>query len=460
MSELQLPPAFLQRVQEQLGPEYQAFIDAMSAPAVISLRTNPLKTHPSAEDYVPWHPLAYFLDERPSFVADPLFHAGAYYVQEASSMLLYQMVDWTQDMHILDLCAAPGGKSTLIAGAMSENSVLLANEVIPSRAGVLAENLTRWGHPNVLVSQNEPKAFRDCKDLFDLVVVDAPCSGEGMFRKDPRAIGEWSPEAVTHCAVRQRDILADVVDCVKPGGTLIYSTCTWSQEENEEVIEWLLDEYGEEFEIDAKSMEAAWGAKGVEIRGISHAAYRCWPHHIRGEGLFLCRLRRKGMASSEIEREPAPRRHRKKGKQPQPSVPHWQPWVDAFLHDPKALIFSEKNDKVYGYSKPLSKFLQRLPNTLRLIKKGVYLGKLFRKGINPSQELAMSPSLKEDLPSMELTLEQAQAYLKKEDLPQGDKPRSGYLIARYRGVALGWLKGAGHRLKNHYPINWRIRKDL
>jgi len=237
---LDLPKAFQKRMQEQLGSDYEAFCSALSDDVPSSIRLNPskLKTSPFEDiTAIPYHPHGYSLKTRPSYVADPLFHAGTYYVQEASSMLLYQALDLSEDVRILDLCAAPGGKSTLVASLMTEGSLLVSNEVIPKRASVLAENMTRWGYGNCVVTSSQASTFGKLGESFDVLLVDAPCSGEGMFRKDPHAIEHWSEDAVENCAFRQKEILTDVLPSLRAGGYLIYSTCTFAPQENQQVIE-------------------------------------------------------------------------------------------------------------------------------------------------------------------------------------------------------------------------------
>ncbi|GAB3814418.1 hypothetical protein GCM10028895_07510 [Pontibacter rugosus] len=220
------------------------------------------------------------------FTLDPLLHAGAYYVQEASSMFLEQAlkqsIDLDESLHVLDLCGAPGGKSTHLASLISKDSLLVANEVIRSRASILAENVTKWGSGNVLVTSNDPREFSRLPDFFDVMVIDAPCSGEGMFRKDHAAVGEWSEENVNLCAQRQQRILMDVWDALKPGGLLIYSTCTWNEKENEENIAWLAAQEG--VESIKLEVQPEWGIIPTQLNGLE--GYRFYPHRVQGEGFL------------------------------------------------------------------------------------------------------------------------------------------------------------------------------
>ena len=285
---MQLPELFVERMKVMLGADYAAFEQALQSPPPVSVRVNDkLKNYTPSAYRVPWCDSGYYLDERPLFTADPFLHAGVYYVQEASSMFLKHVVKsfLADAVCVLDLCAAPGGKSTLLLESLPDNTLLVSNEIIRSRAQILAENITKWGNPNVVVTNNAPKDFQQLPQFFDAVLVDAPCSGEGMFRKDAGAIQEWSMQNVQNCAIRQKDILQDVWDSLKDNGLLIYSTCTYNREENEEQIAWICSELGaEHLEIDIS-----------EFNGIveSDYGYRFYPHKIRGEGLFMAVLRKK-----------------------------------------------------------------------------------------------------------------------------------------------------------------------
>ncbi|MEO6758980.1 MAG: RsmB/NOP family class I SAM-dependent RNA methyltransferase, partial [Saprospiraceae bacterium] len=241
-----LPPPFERQMQVLLGAAWPNFAAALGTPAPVSIRLNPAKHLPEpllpTEAAVPWHPQGRYLAERPVFTLDPGFHAGGYYVQEASSMFLYealrQTVDFSKKLNVLDLCAAPGGKSTLLADLVGPDSLLVANELIRSRVNSLRENLEKWGAPNVAVTSGEAGDFAGLEGFFDLIVADAPCSGEGLFRKDPAAMGEWSPAAVELCSLRQQRILSEVLPALAPGGILVYSTCTYNTAENEAQVEW------------------------------------------------------------------------------------------------------------------------------------------------------------------------------------------------------------------------------
>ena len=286
-----LPALFEERMRKLLPEESEAFFAALQTEPPVSIRLNPGKPVPISRLFpdeqiglpVSWCESAYYLKSRPVFTLDPCLHSGTYYVQEASSMFLYHIFGQILPAHpvrVLDLCAAPGGKSTLIASRLSSGSLLVANEVIRSRAGILKENMIKWGTSHVVVTNNDPADFHHLKGAFDIIVVDAPCSGEGMFRKDPGAIQEWNESNLQLCSERQQRILADIWPCLKPGGFLVYSTCTYNPGENEAILERLIRKYG------ARSIEIAPLFPGIVPGNSTAHCYHFYPHRIPGEGFF------------------------------------------------------------------------------------------------------------------------------------------------------------------------------
>lgn len=463
------PQAFTNRISQQLGTEKEAFFSALQKEPKIAVRLNQQKIADiMATDFqnyspIPWQKSAYYLAERPSFTYDPLFHAGAYYVQEPSSMLISQFLEPENYKVALDLCAAPGGKSSLLISELTKDSVLIANEVIRTRAAILAENLARWGYPNCIVTQNDPKDFAKLPPLFDLMLIDAPCSGEGMFRKDTASINEWSEENVATCAARQQRIVASVLPALKQGGHIIYSTCTYSYSENEELITWLLATF-EDLELYPYELNANYGAEPVTINDIANAAYRCYPHKLEGEGFFVCRLRKKGV--HEEEEEDFSEKKQKKGK-PQQKEKTNKPKFSIDVKQIAAYIndFEEENveifdDNVFYYLPQIKQLLPQLKG-LNFLKKGLLIGKIQGKDFTPSHELALSTLLSKNCVQIDLDKETALRYLQKNDLDiQGEIPEvkgKNWLLAAYKGVSLGWMKAVGNRFKNHFPINWRIR---
>ena len=294
-----------------------------------SNHNSPLSIINSQFDKVPWCPEGFYLSGRPQFTFDPLFHAGCYYVQEAASMFITHVINWWKvesgkwkentpsaelalesnlltpstfhfpPISALDLCAAPGGKSTAMRTVLPKGSILVSNEPIPTRAQILLENITKWGWPDCIVTNNYPRDFRKAKMTFDLILCDVPCSGEGMFRKDPATISEWSLQNVEKCWRLQREIVADVWECLNPGGLLIYSTCTYNIKENEENIRWILDTY--EAEPVAIPTDPSWNITGSLLPSFDVPVYRFIPGITRSEGLFLCVLRKRGKWKEERE---------------------------------------------------------------------------------------------------------------------------------------------------------------
>jgi 16S rRNA C967 or C1407 C5-methylase (RsmB/RsmF family) len=299
MSSAIFPANFIQSLNNAPGFDAVKFEEAQqSSPSPTTIRVNPYKPHPINKGVqVPWCAEGFYLEQRPSFTFDPLFHAGCYYVQEASSMFITHIMQYIRSemddtIKVLDLCAAPGGKSTLLSSALNPGDLLVANEIIKTRVPILTDNLTKWGPSNVIATNNDPKDFGRLKNFFDVVLVDAPCSGSGMFRKDPDAMNEWSEGAVQMCHQRQERILADVYPAIANDGYLIYSTCSYSVAENEAVLDWLCSEF--DLESVRLPIHMEWGI--VESESEQHKAYgyRFYPDKVQGEGLFAACLRKAG----------------------------------------------------------------------------------------------------------------------------------------------------------------------
>ena len=294
---MQLPEDFIRETKQLMGAErFSRYMEAFDDEAPVSIRLNPqtLRDGSCAFERVPWCKEGFYLEGRPQFTFDPLFHAGCYYVQEAASMfithVLRQLVH--EPVEGLDMCAAPGGKSTAMLSVLPEGSTLVSNEPIPTRAQILLENITKWGAKNCIVTNNYPRDFKKAKAKFDLILCDVPCSGEGMFRKDPATIGEWSLQNVEKCWRLQREIVADAWECLNPGGILIYSTCTFNTKENEENVRWIMEEY--DAEPITIPTEPSWGITGSLLEGFDAPVYRFIPGITRSEGLFVCVLRKSG----------------------------------------------------------------------------------------------------------------------------------------------------------------------
>ena len=299
---VQLPADFVAETRRIMGDErYNRFVGAFDEEAPTSIRVNPRIaidhgpwTIDHSDSQVPWCSEGYYLADRPQFTFDPLLHAGCYYVQEASSMFVTHVLRQSGDcpQSALDLCAAPGGKSTALRSVLPADCVLISNEPMGNRAQILLENVTKWGAPNHIVTNNYPRDFRKAKLKFDFILCDVPCSGEGMFRKDPNAISEWSAQNVEKCWQLQREIVADAWECLNPGGLLIYSTCTYNTKENEENIRWILDTY--DAQVLDIPVDSSWNITGSLLDGFHEPVYRFIPGITRGEGLFVCALRKAG----------------------------------------------------------------------------------------------------------------------------------------------------------------------
>lgn len=519
-----LPSEFIERTRQLMGEaECNALCRALQADEPVSIRTNTGKNAPAPPQAhpVPWTDNGFYLNRRPAFTFDPLFHAGFYYVQEAASMFIAQAVRRyvNRPVVMLDLCAAPGGKSTLVHNCLPQGSLLVANEVMRARSQVLAENLIKWGNPEVIVTNNDPADFSRLEERFDVILTDVPCSGEGMFRKDDRAISEWSPEGVELCWKRQRRIVADIWPCLKQGGILIYSTCTFNREENEDNVAWIASTLGAE--VLPVDTETEWGITG-NLTGEDFPVYRFLPHHTSGEGLFVAVLRKKpdseagnfcftgentrreeadgchagnggewfadGISPSGDSEEEKPasvysrrtiaetiytgaeRRGRKaegfrkggKGKAMQKgskvSGVSFPKETEAWIQHAGNFSFRMEDTLAIAIPADYAGFYDELKESLRILHAGITLAELKGKDWMPSHTLAMSTVLCKDVfPQTDLTLAQALSYLRREAIILDSSVPKGYVLVTYRHVPLGFVKNLGNRANNLYPQEWRIR---
>lgn len=412
---MNLPQEFIQYTANLFGfQRWERFEQSFVQEAAVSVRINPWKAKgevlfPQAEP-VPWCEGAFWLKERPLFTRDPRFHAGVYYVQEAGSLFLDHVLrHWvTGPVSALDLCAAPGGKSTLMRAALPAGSVLVSNEIDRRRANILLENILKQGHPGVLVTHNAPKDFAKTNLLFDVILTDVPCSGEGLFRRDPAAISEWSAQNVYFCAERQRQILRDIWSCLKDGGLLIYSTCTFNTHENEENVRWIAEELGAD--LLAVPVRPEWQITESLLAGWNQPVYRFIPGTTRSEGLFMAVLRKKG-ENRAVATLPASLRTQVK-KYP----------LLHLLYDGQPAFEAKGREQI------------------------------------PSIAQALSLTMEEtSFPRAELSLDAALRYLHREALvlPAGT-PR-GFVLVTYQGYPLGFVKNLGDRANNLYPKPWAIR---
>ena len=412
---------------------------------------------------VPWAPDAWYLTSRPSFTMDPLFHAGTYYVQEASGMFvsyaLKSIADAGKKIKVLDLCAAPGGKSTLIQSMISAESLLVSNEVIKTRVPVLTQNITKWGRSNGIVTNNDPSHFKRMPGFFDIILIDAPCSGSGLYRKDPGAAASWSDELVNLCSQRQQRILSDAWDCLKEGGFLIYSTCSYSKEENEDILDFLFHQYSCKT-IDLKP-DPLWNI--VETRSDRGAfGYRFYPYKLSGEGFFLSVIQKledsdsnKSKHHSDISNSGRTNKARKNQSAISGSTAQQiGKWV---LSDKLQYVSIE--DSIHGLANGLVNDFETLKNNLYLKKAGIRIGKAGEVDWIPDHELALANILRQDIPALHVSKSDALHYLSGNPMDV-DFPSRGWHTVCFHGQRLGWVKLLDKRMNNYYPKSWRIRQSV
>ena len=455
-----LPSSLIQSLENVKGFNRAAF-EAVHASGeqITSIRFNPDKQaiiqrgHRSTVDgqlstAVPWCEHGFYLAERPSFTFDPLFHAGAYYVQEASSMFVWQMITQlvpsTSGKKVLDLCAAPGGKTTLLASFFT-NGLVVANEVIKSRASILVENITKWGADNVIVTNNDPSHFQSLQNYFDVIVIDAPCSGSGLFRKDAAAIYEWSDDNVKLCSLRQQRILADVLPALKENGIVIYSTCSYSKAEDEDILDWIIDNC--KLSSVSCNLDEDWNI--VEVQSDKHHAtgYRFYPDKIKGEGFFIAAFKKTTATDDGYFQEQ---------NLMLPSKQEMQ-LLQIFYPVPEAYTVFKQSDAFRLIKKEWLNDLKVLAKNVYIKKAGVELGTIKGKDVIPSHELALSMLPLESLAAVEVDKEKALQYLKKKDL--NIAAPKGWSLITHCGLPLGWMKVLPNRINNYYPGEWRILKD-
>jgi NOL1/NOP2/sun family putative RNA methylase len=455
---LSLLDQLIKSLQNIEGFNEKAFKEVhQSGAQITSVRLNPGKIFNSKLsifnaqlEKVQWNKNGYYLPQRPSFTLDPLFHAGTYYVQEASSMFLEeairQTVDLSQPIKVLDLCAAPGGKSTLIQSIISKESLLVSNEVIKTRVNILTENITKWGAANVIVTNNDPKDFQRLQDYFDVIVVDAPCSGSGLFRKDPNAINEWSENNVALCAQRQQRILADIMPSLKDGGVLIYSTCSYSLEEDEAIGDWLMDKL--KVESLKLKVDNAWGIVETVSEKRSAFGYRFYPDKVKGEGFFIAVFRKKNAVEVKSEKSKAKKRLNKLTSK---EIEILKPYLD----NADDFFFIKQHDDVIALPSWLENELPVIQSSLYIKKAGVRLGTIIRNELIPAHDLAVSNIINPAVPRLEVDKETALQYLRKEEI-KIELDTRGWVLLTHQQAGIGWIKIMHNRINNYYPKEWRI----
>lgn len=493
-----LSDVFKVEMRNLLGKDADRFLRSMQESPVPSIRFNRRKIENVAVDNlhkvadvkgedmrrVKWCDGGYYLADRPIYTLNPYLHAGLFYVQDASSMIHQEIIRRlketslvSDDAVVLDACAAPGGKTTAMVNELGDDGVVVSNEFDSRRCGIMRENLAKWGFINSIVTQGDTSAFRNVRNMFDVVAVDAPCSGEGMMRKEEEACRQWSLRLVDSCAELQREILENVVGSLKPGGILIYSTCTFNRKENEDIVEYLVAEHGFE-SIDLKLSEDFGIGKGIETEC---ACARFMPHITQGEGQFVAVLRKPSEAQSaevfqygydmeEIGRLESGKRIKKGKKQniknekggktgDKDLLEECRKWIDKSL-----LINSEtvvRGDYVEFRTSRVKKIADALNGKVKIMSAGVEIGKIKGKFVIPTAALAMSGIYDSDVfPILDVDKENALSYLRHESLATPDSLPKGYVVVTYCGAPLGFIKNVGGRGNNLYPTNRKIRMDI
>jgi len=460
---MQLPEDFIRQTEPLFGAKlWRTFTSALDKQPPTSIRLNPTKATgmtptPNLQDgKVPWCANGFYLKERPNFTFDPLLHAGLYYVQEASSMFIHHVLRQhlpSAPTKTLDLCAAPGGKSTAVRTLLPAGSLLVSNEPVRTRAQVLSENMMKQGSPDVIVTNNYARDIARSGLRFDVMLADVPCSGEGMFRKDEGAIVEWSLGNVEKCRRLQREIITDAWPALRDGGLLVYSTCTFNTRENEENVRWIMENLGAE--ALSVNIEGEWMISGSLLHGFKEPVYRFLPGRVRGEGLFMAVLRKLGGGVAK----PIVSRSKTIGFRTQNNK-----FQDAKQYVLETICGSESYEalkmggSIVAIPKAWSQDFGIAAKSLNILSAGVKVGEIKGKDIVPAQSLALSTALRRDAyPAVELSHAEAVAYLRREQVAVQQGTPRGFALATYNGHPLGFMKNIGNRANNLYPAEWRIR---
>ncbi|MGN1376107.1 MAG: hypothetical protein ACI4V5_06085 [Prevotella sp.] len=461
-----LPQDFINRTKDLMGDDLWATMsNALEQDSTVSIRLNRRKWSTKEIDVnncdgkVAWCEDGFYLSDRPPFTFDPLMHAGCYYVQEASSMFLYHVLKEfipERPLTALDMCAAPGGKSSILAGLLPEESLLVCNEPNKARANILAENMQKFGRPDVIVTCNYPKEIRQSGLTFDIIITDVPCSGEGMFRKDTQAKDEWSLQNVQKCATLQREIVEEAWQCLNPGGTLIYSTCTFNAEENECNVYQLSEKFGAE--IMSVGINDEWNITGALTSDINIPAYRFIPGKTRGEGLFMAVLKKDSDAPS-LTKDRNGRKEKQNKQKKEKTAGETRP-DKSWICKPDIYTAVNRSNTFYAIPNTWLSSYEKACRSLNILTAGIPLGEIKGKDIVPAQGLALSCELNRDIfPTVELEYAQAIEYLRKEAIRLPHDIPTGYILLTFRNIPLGFCKNIGNRANNLYPAEWKIRSS-
>lgn len=452
---MNIPEEFISEINSYNNNMFEGLVDSLTHTApTTSVRANTLKHiyPPIAVPSIPWCEHGWYLQQREAFTFDPAMHQGLYYVQDASSMILYQIIhrltaDINEPLMFLDACAAPGGKTTAAIDALPIGSLVVANEYVPNRAVVLRENIIKWGYPNCIVAKGDTARIGKLSGLFDIIATDVPCSGEGMFRKEPDAVSQWSATLISECVRRQQEIIDNIWNALKPGGILIYSTCTFNRHENEDIVKLICQSYGAET-IDMNFPDNWNISCGLDPK--LHC-YRFLPHKTNGEGLFVSVLRKP--SDSQVSTIRAPKNKTPiNDKIPDTILKTARQW----LTNADNYKFSMTGDCVTAFPLKSASILNIITSHLDIIHAGIEIGIVKGKDLIPTQSLALSTALNtSSFPTCEIKYNTAISYLRREAINLENVPR-GYILLTYKSHPLGFVKNLGNRANNLYPQEWRI----
>jgi 16S rRNA C967 or C1407 C5-methylase (RsmB/RsmF family)/NOL1/NOP2/fmu family ribosome biogenesis protein len=440
----QIPEAFIAQ-STAIYAETNDFIKALDTDPITSIRINSSKLPPLHNlTQVSWCSTGYYLSNRPAFTLDPILHGGGYYVQEASSMFLEQitqLIDRGKTLKILDLCAAPGGKTTHLF-ELFPNSIIVSNEIIRSRAKILAENCTKWGNCNSIITNSEPAQLGKLTGQFDIIVIDAPCSGEGMFRKDPTSRSEWSLANVDNCYLRQRDIVTDILPALKEGGLLIYSTCTFNTKENDENVDYFVKNY----DLQVLNLPLLPDQQITQTPN----GYQFYPHKTIGEGFFISFLQKQSPSPTlRIKNIRSNTLTQFKSSELTPLISS----KNELINPDSYLTFM---DTIHLFPSMFHETLLLLQEHVRIVQFGTKVGKFMKNKLHPEHDLALCHQI--ELSGFEvenLGYEDAVNYLRKQPFSLTSK-KEGWCIIQYESIPLGWIKAMENRFNNYYPTDWRI----
>lgn len=444
---------FIEEINSYKDKKFDGLIESLSTSPSISVRVNNLKgvDVPINKQLVKWCKNGLYLSSKQAFTFDPAMHQGLYYVQDASSMIISHIVsqlaaDFATPICYLDACAAPGGKTTAAIDVLPKDSLVVANEYVPNRALALVENVIKWGSPSVVVSKGDTVRYRKLKNFFDIIATDVPCSGEGMFRKDSEALNQWTPSLVEECVLRQKEILSNLWSSLRLGGYLIYSTCTFNRHENEEMIDFIVNELG------ASSVEINLVEDWNIQTGINtpYYCYRFMPHKVEGEGLFVAVVK-KNRVNEDAKVVKSSKKSKDNVKIPNKDIV--KKWI---LAEDAEYEFSVNNDTVNAFPKKWLNHLSQLKLNLELIHYGINVAVIKGKDFIPTQSLAMSLVVnKHAFQLVDVDYFTAISYLRREAIVL-EGVSKGYIMITYKNRPLGFVKNLGNRANNLYPQEWRI----